>query len=379
MSSRANIARYGGSVRPYNGPSILESIARMTGKDRVTGGPQIQTMPGGDVSTQWSPYTAGSGFLSRGARSQADAMNAAIAEALFLNQEQNKGRMGEIKEQGNQARITNADVNKLNQDIERLKSELAQKEQILQQNLGVASKLGVTARSPQDLEVMAQALNDPTIQAALQQIQMRTDTLNTQEGREAYRQGTIGSLQAPVIDNIAKSRFQTPPATINTMPEVSKEGMINVASPGKQTTGLLPFSEEVQNMIQQPGGFVTPGDVTRRTGYSIPRPPQFRQNTGTNAPVSAPAPIALPPAPIQTTPPPQASIEPIGTNFFTGNTGTTNALPTMPTVSGNTNSVDQQLIEAIRKVLSSAPGMIKQGATGTEDVLRRVLGWSPRQ
>lgn len=272
---------------------ILDIIGAMTGASNTRGG--IKTMPDGSLA--YEPMEVNKPgmdmFLSGGqGRRRAQSFNDQALAALLQVQESNKGRIAEVQERGVQDRLSNADRNRLEQEIANLQAKLVEKQTYLSQATGVAEKYGIPVTNEEDLKTMGGALTDPAIKAALQNMSMLTAVRGSTEGQQAFRQGALATMQAPAVENQARARFDTAPANITTMPQSDASGMINLANTGAPVRGLIPFSEEIQNMTTLPNGMQLPGDVTRRTGYnqpSIPRPPQLKTgNVKTNVPPALP-------------------------------------------------------------------------------------------
>ncbi len=262
---------------------ILDLIGALTGASNTSGG--IKTMPGTN-ELSYAPMTVArpglDAFLTGGqGKRRAQGYNDNVLAQLLSQQEANRGSIATTKERGAQDRLTQAEITRLQKEIQTLQADLERKQTLLKQSSDVGAKYGIPLTSEADVKTMGGALTDPTIQAALQRILMSTKVMGSPAGQQAFEQGTLATMQAPAIENLSKSRFQTPPATITTMPQSDATGMINLANTGRPVMGMQPFSEEVQQMTTLPSGMQLPGAVTRSTGYRpppVPRPEAFKRD-----------------------------------------------------------------------------------------------------
>jgi hypothetical protein len=217
---------------PYDLSGIFPAIAKIAGKDKVTGGPAFEDIldpQTGQVVRKWKmdPYQGSSGFLGIASRNRAQALNDAIMPELAMQQQ----RIASAKELENQraanelaqldTRNTYVTTGRnelagLQRELEKLKSRLTNKETAFKSDVQNIGKTGALINKKNKRQY-AQA-DQSRVDASNRQAQLENLSLMGPEIDAAYKAARMAELKKPLLNNLV--RLQNGETVFNTDPNL---------------------------------------------------------------------------------------------------------------------------------------------------------------
>ncbi len=299
MSNRTVMRRYmhGGGVQstPASG-NVAPLIPALFGKDKVTGGLQV----GPDGRVQYTPAEGSSGFLGNWSRGQAGQMNDQILKAMMLQQMSGDTQLANTKEQGVQARMTQAQRNEFDKAmaegnhqkaIEILQKTAAENRETKrsEQSGELMTKQGLVPNSANE-RVLDETTRDQTIKnvankgiMAGTELELRNRALTGPKMPEAIERGMLATEMMPEAQFKLLSSVQAGPNQ-------------SVFQPGDTMgVGYNQFrGPSISEQTTMEGGFVNPLDPTAPPMNQKPVTRSVQTAPAGISPINTPRPLPSP-------------------------------------------------------------------------------------